>query len=188
MKLYEHELNDYRELNTIARKGGVVLFGSSFAKNIPTSELVQSFELDCSLYNRSITDLSVFDAGSVLEDCVFNLEPNHILIQLGETDLERGYKSISEIISQYELIITQIRSRLKKCHITLVSVCDPDASLFPSELNAQISSLAARTGCRYADISSSQTASSSEIRVFCMLKRFFRDRITDYDAMHTLFA
>lgn len=188
MKLYDHELNNYRQLNTVARQGGIVLFGSTFAKNIPVGELIQSFELDCSLYNRSLTDLSVFDAASVLNDCILDLEPKRVLIQLGETDLERGYKSISEIISQYELIVNQIKSRLPKCHITLVSVCDTEECLFPEELNAKISALADRLGCQYADITADRQSEAPEVKAFCMLRGFFRDRITDYDALHMAFA
>lgn len=185
---YNHELTSYHQLNSIARKGGIVLFGSTFAKNIPVGELLQSFELDCSLYNRSLTDLSVFDAASVLNDCVLDLEPRRLLIQLGETDLEHGYKNISEIISQYELIINQIQSRLKKCRITLVSVSDPDGNLYPTELNAKIADLASRMGCQYADISTEKAAEAPEVKAFCQLKSFFRERISDYDALHFAFA
>ena len=88
MKLFENELENYRMLNKVARKGGAVLFGSTFARNIPLGELKQDFEFDCDLYNRSLTDLSVFDVGGVLEDCVIGLEPRKVLIQLGETDLD----------------------------------------------------------------------------------------------------
>lgn len=188
MKLFENELENYRQLNKIARKGGVVLFGSTFAKNIPLGELKQDFEFDCDLYNRSLTDLSVFDVGGVLADCVIDLEPSKVLIQLGETDLERGFKSLSEIVAQYEMMISQIKTRIKHCHITIVSVCNTDGNLFPAELNAQLEALAKRMGCQYADISAAPATEAPGVKAFCLLKYFFRDRITDYDALHMAFA
>ncbi|MDO4355042.1 MAG: hypothetical protein Q4E13_00860 [Clostridia bacterium] len=188
MKLFENELNNYRQLNKVARKGGVVLFGSTFSKNIPLGELKQDYEFDCDLYNRSLADLSVFDVGSVLKDCVTDLEPSKVLIQLGETDLERGFKSVSEIVAQYEMIISQIQSRVKDCRITIVSVCNTDGTLFPAELNTRLEDLAKRTGCQYADISSAPATEAPSVKAFCLLKYFFRDRISDYDALHMIFA
>lgn len=188
MELYANELKNYRQLNEVARANGVVLFGSTFAKNIPVSELKQDFELDCNIYNRSLTDLSVFDAASVLDDCVINLAPEKVLIQLGETDLESGFKSISEIVAQYELIISHIHSRLKKCEITLISVCDPDASLYPEELNAQLKVLAEKNGCQYADIYPVLANEAPAVKAFYLLKRFFRGRLSEYDALNMRFA
>lgn len=62
MNIYEREVENFRKLNRIAKKNSVVLLGSTFAKDIPVSELVQTFDIDCNVYNRSLTDLSVFDA------------------------------------------------------------------------------------------------------------------------------
>lgn len=188
MKLYENELKTYRQLNQVAKQGGVVLLGSTFAKNIPVTELKQDFELDCNLYNRSLTDLSVFDAGDVLKDCVLDLAPDKVLLQLGETDLERGYKSIPEIVAQYENIIGAIRKQNKKCHITIVSICETEPALFPAELNTKLQELAKRTGCQYADISAALSNDAPQVKAFCLLNRFLRDRITDYGALHMLFA
>ena len=39
MKLFENELENYRMLNKVARKGGAVLFGSTFARSIPLGAL-----------------------------------------------------------------------------------------------------------------------------------------------------
>ncbi len=188
MKLFENELETYRQLNRVARKGGVVLFGSTFAQHIPLGELKQDFEFDCDLYNRSLTDLSVFDVGSVLRDCVVDLEPSKVLIQLGETDLERGFKSISEIVDQYEMILSQIQARVRDCKITIVSVCNADGNLFPAELNARLEDLARRTGCQYADICAAPATEAPGVKAFCLLKCFFRDRISDYDALHMAIA
>lgn len=184
MSLYENELKKYRQLNKVAQGDGVVLFGSSFAKEIPVGELKQGFEIDCNIYNRSLTDLSVFDAADVLKDCVTDLSPSKVLLQLGETDLERGFKSITEIVKQYELLIRQIKARIKGCRIVIVSVCDTERTLFPAELNAKLEELAKSLGCEYADVSSALDNDAPSVKIFGLLKRFIRGRITSYDALH----
>lgn len=187
MKLYENECRYYRNLNKVAKYNGVVLFGSSFAKQIPVSELRQDFELNYNIYNRSITDLSVFDAASVLNDCVLDLYPDKVLIQLGETDLEQGFRTIDEITAQYELIVNQIRSRQKGCQITIVSVCDEGNGLYPEQLNKKLEQLAGRLGCAFADISAALSSESPDVKAFSLLKRFFRDRNND-EMLHLVFA
>ena len=84
MTVYEREVKNFRELNQVAKQHGVVLFGSTFAKGIPVCELRQAFDLDCDIYNRSFSDLSVFDAKNVLADCVNALHPSKILLQLAK--------------------------------------------------------------------------------------------------------
>lgn len=186
MNIYEREMEHFHKLNKIARKQGVVLFGSSFAKDIPVCELKQAFELDCDIYNRSLTDLSVFDAEPLLDECVNSLEPKKVLLQLGETDLERGYHTIPEIIKAYEKIILKLRSIDKHCEIVIVSVCENGAGIYPSELNKQLEGLAGKLKCKYADISSAASNDSPDVKAFSLLKFFMLDRISFYDAVAML--
>ncbi len=183
MKTYEKELINYNNLNNIAKRNCVVLFGSSFLKNIPVSELIQTFDLDCSMYNRSFTDLSVFDAAKLLNECVLPLLPRKIMIGLGETDLERGYKTIPEIIEVYGELINTIRSADKHCKIAVVSVCSNSGDLKPEELNKELKLLAHKKKCDYADITPSVKSSASGIYAFKMLKVFALDKISFLDAM-----
>ena len=69
-KMYEREAEEYCRLNDFAVRNGIVLFGSTFAKEIPVGELRQAFNLDCNIYNRSFADVSVFDVytGSNIKD------------------------------------------------------------------------------------------------------------------------
>lgn len=187
MRPYERELNDIHQLNQVAKKHGVVLFGSTFAKNIPVGELLQDFDLDRDVYNRSIADLSVFDAGKILTDCVDALKPEKILLQLGETDLERGYKTIPEILDAYREIIKTLQADNRNSDIVLVSVCETGAGIYPETFNSALKTLAHETGCTYADITPALTADAPKIRAFGLLKRFIRDRMTTSDALALCF-
>ena len=183
MNTYERELVNFQKLNKIAIKNGVVLFGSSFAKEIPVCELKQSFKLDCDIYNRSLTDLSVFDAEKLLDDCVIDLAPRKVLIQLGETDLERGDHTISEIMSAYEKIIAKLKSADKRCEIVIVSVCESSSEAKAEEMNKQLELMARKMKCKYADISSVFSNDLPGIKAFSLLRFFMRDKISFFDSL-----
>ncbi len=183
MNVYEKEIEGFRKLNKLAKANGVVLFGSSFAKEIPVCELKQAFSLDCNIYNRSLTDLTVFNAEKVIDDCVISLLPKKVLLQLGETDLEQGYRTIPEIVKAYEKIIAKIKSADKHCGIVIVSVCENGSVVYPDELNKQLEELAHRTKCQYADISPAFSNDTPGVKAFSLLKFFMLDKITFFDAM-----
>ena len=188
MKNYENECRHYDRLNEIVKYNGAVLFGSTFAAHIPVSELRQSFGLECNIYNRSIPELSVFDAASVLADCVFNLHPDKVLIQLGETDLKLGESSVDDIITEYENIITQIRKSMKGTQIVIISVCEEKNELPSCEFNKKLEKLAARKNCRFADISAAEGSDIPDVKAFSLLQYFLWDRISDGNVLNMIFA
>ena len=183
-KIYEREAEEYCRLNELAVRNGVVLFGSTFAKEIPVGELRQAFDLDFNIYNRSFTDVSVFDAEPLLMECAESLAPSKILLQLGETDLERGYRSVPEIISAYDSLVKNLRKRNRFTDIVIVSVCENSNGIQPSEFNSQLENMAKKNKCRFADISNASSDRMPVVKAFSMLKRFMRNGITFCDAMN----
>ncbi len=174
MSIYEREIKEYTALNKVAKKGSIVIFGSSFAKNIPASELAGSYNMDCCIYNRSINDLSVFDAPNVIEKCIADIVPRKIIIQLGETDLAKGYKTIPEIADAYKKLIVEIKNYIDSCEIIITSVCNSETLIYPSELNSKLSSIALNMKCKYADITVAEAHKQPYIRAFEMLKPYIR--------------
>lgn len=182
-KVYEREAEEYRKLNEFAVRNGVVLFGSTFAKEIPVGELRQAFDLDLNIYNRSFTDVSIFDAEALLIECVESLAPSKILLQLGETDLERGYRSVPEIIAAYDSLVKSIKKRNRFTDIVIVSVCENSNDIQPSEFNSQLEAMAKKNKCKFADISNASSDRMPVVKAFSMLKMFMRSGITFCDAM-----
>lgn len=180
-ELYRREIKEYRALNRVATGGGVVIFGSTFAKEMPVCELKQAFGIDRNIYNRSFYELSVFDAPAVAAECVIPLEPSKVLLNLGETDLIRGLHSVSEIVDAYGRLITELRSRLH-CEIVVVSVCG-DEEVRPAELNRRLEELAKKNRCTFADIASAAAAEEPELDAFAGLYCFMLDRIGFSDAL-----
>ena len=183
-KMYEREAEEYCRLNDFAVRNGIVLFGSTFAKEIPVGELRQAFNLDCNIYNRSFADVSVFDAEELLIKCAESLAPSKILLQLGETDLERGYKSVPEIIAAYDSLVKSIKKRNRFTDIVIVSVCENSNGIQPSEFNSQLEKMAKKNKCKFADISNASSDRMPSVKAFKMLKVFMRNGITFCDAMN----
>ena len=183
-KMYEREAEEYCRLNDFAVRNGIVLFGSTFAKEIPVGELRQAFNLDCNIYNRSFADVSVFDAEELLIKCAESLAPSKILLQLGETDLERGYKSVPEIIAAYDSLVKSIKKRNRFTDIVIVSVCENSNGIQPSEFNSQLEKMAKKNKCRFADISNAASDRMPVVKAFSMLKMFMRNGITFCEAMN----
>ena len=179
--LYRRELKEYRALNHVAEGRGVVLFGSTFAKEMPICELKQAFGIDRNIYNRSFYDLTVFDAAAVADECVLPLEPSKVLVNLGETDLIRGLHSVTEITDACEALVKKLRSTLH-CEVVVVSVCGSD-DVRPAELNRRLEDMAKKCGCAYADIASSAAAEEPELDAFAGLRCFMLDRIGFCDAI-----
>jgi len=182
MKEFEKELNCYKHLNKITRRGCVVVFGSTFAKSIPVSELTQTFGLDCVVYNRSFNDLSVFDAADLAEEAVMEIEPKKVVILLGETDLERGYKTVDEIAAGYEKLISVLKGYDKKLKIVTVSVCSDEKDT--AKFNSALEKLSNKAKCQYADITGTQDNEVPYVGAFGKLRFFMQDRLSFYDAMN----
>ena len=183
-KIYEREAEEYCRLNEFAVRNSIVLFGSTFAKDIPVGELRQAFDLDCNIYNRSFTDVSVFDAEALIIKCVELLAPSKILLQLGETDLERGYKSVPEIIAAYDSLVKSIKKRNRFTDIVIVSVCENSNGIQPSVFNSQLEDMAKKNKCKFADISNAASDRMPVVKAFSMLKMFMRNSITFCEAMN----
>ncbi|SFQ26578.1 hypothetical protein SAMN02910358_01342 [Lachnospiraceae bacterium XBB1006] len=181
--IYEREQNNYKNLNQVANANGVVLVGSTFAKEIPVCELRQTFQLDCDLYNRSYTDLSIYDAKDLIVECMDSLSPHKLLLNLGETDLERGFHTITEIVGAYETLIKELKQHAPYCQLVIVSVCDSDYATKPGALNRQLELMAKRNKCQFADISSAKASTSPCVKAFDILRFFMLDRLTLSDVI-----
>lgn len=184
LDIFEKEIEHYNTLNNIAKPDSVILFGSTFAKTIPVGELNKSMNLDCDIYNRSFTDLSVFDAEALIEKCVFPLQPKKIVLQLGETDLERGSKTIPEIINKYKELIQKIKSFDDHCKIVIASIGSSSTDSFPITFNEELKKMAKDYNCRYVDITSAFNDITPPICAFRIMKLFLINHISFYDAMN----
>lgn len=147
------QVKNYVTLNDLAEKGGTVIFGGKEDKSIPLCELKQAFDLDSKLYNRSFDNISVTNAKDLYEDCVALLEPETLLLHIGENDLDLFGDSSDKFISLYRELIGKIKADNKKCRIAIVSLKNYDGNSLVAKLNEQLKYLADSERCEFADIS-----------------------------------
>ena len=142
----------YQDLNKLAKKNAVVLFGSTMDWLIPVSELAQSFELNFKLYNRSFKDLSIKDAAAAFENAIKPICPGSLIIHIGENDLNLFKNNQTEFDTLYTNLIGTIKKSLPKARIGLVSLYNNCDSQIISEMNRHIKAVADSERCEFINI------------------------------------
>lgn len=148
------ETQRYNKLNALAETDGIVIFGCKEDKNIPTGELCRAFSVDTNVYNRSFEELSVKDAVEVYEQTVAPLNPETLLIHLGEADIEFFTQNPSEFDNKYRELINTVRKHNKKCRISVISLRNYKNDRNITEMNRHLKYLADSEKCEYGDIAS----------------------------------
>ena len=139
----EREIQEYKRLNSIASTGGIVIFGANTDREIPVGELKESFNLEYSAYNRSFSDLSIDNAIELYDTCVLPLQPDTVMIHIGEN--KEYWKNISDFEQKYIALIRHIKETDKKIRIVVVSVKD-------DETNRHLKNIADSMRVEYQDI------------------------------------
>ena len=139
----ETEIRNYKKLNELAERGGILIFGCGMDKNIPTCELRQAFAVESKVYNRSFERLSVKDALRVYKETADTLSPETVLLHIGETDMDFFAENSAEFDRKYRELIAYIRSQNKNCRIEIISCSSLPSQLFllfisPSDAPSQI--------------------------------------------------
>ena len=148
------ETQRYNKLNALAETDGIVIFGFKEDKNIPTGELCRAFSVDTNVYNRSFDELSVKDAVEVYEQTVAPLNPETLLIHLGEADIEFFTQNPGEFDNKYRELINTVRKHNKKCRISVISLRNYKNDRNITEMNRHLKYLADSEKCEYGDIAS----------------------------------
>ena len=158
------KLVSYRRLNRFARKGQIVLAGSSLMEFFPVNELAQSLGLPYCIYNRGIAGYVSAQMREALAVQVLELEPSKVFLNIGTNDL--GQNLDDQLWENYPAILQEIQAALPQCRIisestatTLVcrSKFRPICSAFGRrrrllEANRKVEALAQRFHCRYIDV------------------------------------
>lgn len=149
----ELEVRKYHILNDLAEKNGIVVLGSGADKQIPIGELRQAFEINEKIYNRSFENLSVKEAEMVYDQCVSALEPETVLVHIGENDLEFFKENPTKFDTLYRELLQKIKEDDKECRIVVVSLKNYENKPEIAEINKHLQYIAESERCEYADIS-----------------------------------
>lgn len=111
----------FRRLNPYAKKGAVVFAGSSLMEQFPLYEFVQDDDLHCTLYNRGIGGFTTSELLEALDECIFELEPAHLFLNIGTNDLNGPEYDRTAMLGRYEAILQKIRERLPDTKLYLLA-------------------------------------------------------------------
>ncbi len=140
---FRTQLNEYRQINKIAKKGEVVFLGSTFMYEFPFGELCKMLCTEDRIYNRSVRGLTVKDALEVYHQAVSPLAPKKLFINLGEEEKD------SSFIDDYRRLIQYIKKDSPKTKILLFSVLSADAK--KCRFNNEIKVMAEELDVKYVD-------------------------------------
>lgn len=123
----------FRRLNTYAKKGAVVFAGSSLMEQFPLYEFMQDDALQCTLYNRGIGGFTTTEMLEALDECVFELQPAHLFLNIGTNDLNGPDYDRTAMLGRYEEILQRIKEKLPQTKLYLLAYypVNPDVAKDP---------------------------------------------------------
>lgn len=170
---------DFTQINEVAKPGGIVFLGSSYLSSIPVNELAQDFEADVPVYNRSIKGLTIEQACSMLDACVFDLQPSKVFICIGDEEVKMRALDIKNFCEKYQWLLYALHSK-SSARIYIVSV--PSNAPAAGMINDALRNLANETGCHYVDIMAAVRSEKPYIRFFDILRFHMRTKPITFGA------
>ncbi len=108
----EEKRERYRKMNETIEKGQTLFAGSSLMEMFPVEKLLKEAGYEGIVYNRGIGGYVIDDLRGSLKECVFDLEPRRIFINIGTNDLTRAEWTIGQIMENYDRLIAEILQKL----------------------------------------------------------------------------
>ncbi len=125
------KLRKYKVINQYAKKGQILFVGSSLMEFFPINELQQTLKKQYIIYNRGIGGYVTSELLNSMEECIFELEPSKIFINIGTNDIGAISEDYTKekFLENYDDILTQIGKRLPKCKVYVMAYypCNPKA-------------------------------------------------------------
>ncbi len=118
----EQMVKDFHVWNKSVVKGQIVFTGSSLMEMFPIEKWVKELNEDgVIVYNRGVGGYRTSDLLPILDACVFELEPRKVFINIGTNDLSDEDVSIEEMVTRYEQIIIEIKTKLPNAVIYMMA-------------------------------------------------------------------
>lgn len=174
-------MNNYQQINQVAKHQGIVFLGSSYLHELPICELAQDFETDLPVHNRSIDGMTIESVCDNLESCVVELDPAKVFISIGDVDVKDPDLNIDKFIEKYQWMLYTLHNR-SNAKIYIVSVLSPLPAA--ALINEKLKRLAKESGCQYIDAVQAIRSEKPLLRLFDILRFYMRSHpITFREAM-----
>ena len=165
----EEKYERFRHLNRFVRPHQILFVGSSLMEQFPIYELLLDRQLPWTIYNRGVGGSTSFDLMAHMDECIYELQPDYIYINIGTNDMNMPDYTEEGLISRYRRIIRDIRLHLPEARLFILAyypVNPAAAENNPSmkealrvrsnarirSANEAVRNLAEETGARYLDL------------------------------------
>lgn len=115
------KLKSYKMLNQYVKKGQILFVGSSLMEWFPINEMQQNLSKDYIIYNRGIAGFVTTELLAYMEECIFELEPSKIFINIGTNDMNTPDYKKDKLIKNYDKILTEIGEKLPNCKVYVMA-------------------------------------------------------------------
>lgn len=163
----EMKIMRYREENKNVKYGQTVFTGSSLMEMFPINKLLAEHNDSTIIYNRGIGGFVSRELLEVIDVCATDLKPSKIFINIGTNDLSDSRIPISELMENYDKIISEIEAKLPEAIIYLMAYYPVNYEASAENMkeclkirnnekirtaNAEVKKLAEKHGQQYVDI------------------------------------
>lgn len=163
----EMKIMRYREENKNVKYGQTVFTGSSLMEMFPINKLLAEHNDSTIIYNRGIGGFVSRELLEVVDVCAIDLKPSKIFINIGTNDLSDSRIPISELMENYDKIISEIEAKLPEAIIYLMAYYPVNYEAAAENMkeclkirnnekirtaNVEVKKLAEKHGQRYIDI------------------------------------
>ncbi|MEH7118067.1 GDSL-type esterase/lipase family protein [Neobacillus vireti] len=127
------KVKNYKILNQYVQKGKILFVGSSLMENFPIYELQKTLDKDYCIYNRGVGGFTTTELLSSMNECIFELEPAKIFINIGTNDIGSPDFQKENLLANYDTILSQIGDKLPDCKVYVMAYYPVNAKVyFPS--------------------------------------------------------
>lgn len=161
----------YDDLNKIAKKGQILVTGSSLMEQFPINEIAMSLGVDKTIYNRGIGGTTTDEFLEHIHTVLLDLEPSKVFINIGTNDINPRSDGVywqEHLLTNYERILKIMQEQLPDTQIFMMAYYPINDALpnapewtknaFKTRTNAalndtneKLAALAQKYGCRFID-------------------------------------
>lgn len=117
------KVRNYKVLNQVAKRGGILFTGSSLMEQFTVTEFAMSAGVKEPVYNRGIGGFTTDDFLENMDTQIFDLEPSRVFINIGTNDMNPQYGENWEerLIGNLKAIYSQIKEKLPEAEVYLMA-------------------------------------------------------------------
>ncbi len=176
--LFKDKVLHYRELNKTVIHGQTVFAGSSLMEQFPIEQFISENNEDVIIYNRGIGGYLSSDLLFSIQDCILDLQPSRLFINIGTNDLSME-KPISDMIEIYDEIIFKVIESFPDIEIYFMAYYPINYDVAIERMkqtlkirnnekiklaNMEVEKLAKKYGQKYIDVNAGITDSNGNLK------------------------